>query len=171
MRGLGTVAFAVLLACAFLAPAGGGWAFAATEFAFLAWLASTLRKADAARLHARARLDADEAELVARYPFYFERPLVAREHAATLAALGLASLLLVPWLIYRAQWPQALLIGVFVFAVARLTRVLSPVLALRLATSKGDREALRLLSAHDGAARKLSTPDQPEADGEGRRQE
>lgn len=171
MRGLGTVAFAMLLACAFLAPAAGGWAFAAAEFAFLAWLASSLRKADAARLHARARFDADEAELVARYPFYFERPLVAREHAATLAALGLASLLLVPWLTYRGQWKQALLIGVFVFAVARLTRLLSPVLALRLATAKGDREALRLLAAHDGAARKLSAPDQPEADGEGRRQE
>jgi len=39
----------------------------------------------------------------------------------------------------------------------------SPVYALRLATAKGDREALRLLSAHDGAARKLSAPDQPGA--------
>lgn len=173
MRGLGTIAFAVLLALAFLTPAAGGWAFAAAEFAFLAWLASSLRKADAARLHARARpaLGPDEAEIVSRYPFYFERPLLAREHAATLAALGLASLLLVPWLTYRVQWAQAILIGVFVFAVARLTRVLSPVLALRLATAKGDREALRLLSAHDGAVRKLSAPDQPEADGEGRRQE
>ena len=173
VKGLGTIAVAALLAWAFLAPAKGGWAFAAAEFAFLAWLAATLRKADASGLRARARpaLEADEIELVARYPFYFERPLVARELAATLAALGLASLLLVPWLIYRAQWPQALLIGMFVFAVARLTRVLSPVLALRLATAKGDREALRLLAAHDGAARKLSAPDQPEADGEGRRQE
>lgn len=171
MRGLGTVAFAMLLACAFLNPAAGGWAFAAAEFAFLAWLASTLRKADAARLRARAQLDADETEIVSRYPFYFERPALAREHAATLAALGLASLVLVPWLIYRVQLVQAALIGMFIFAVARLTRVLSPVLALRLATAKGDREALRLLSAHDGAARKLSAPDQPEADGEGRRQE
>ena len=173
MRGLGTIAFAVLLACAFLAPAAGGWVFAAAEFAFLAWLAGSLRKADASALRARARppLEPDEAEIVSRYPFYFQRPLLAREHAATLAALGLASLLLVPWLTYRVQWAQAILIGVFVFAVARLTRVLSPVLALRLATAKGDREALRLLSAHDGAARKLSAPDQPEADGEGRRQE
>ena len=173
MRGLGTIAFAVLLALAFLTPAAGGWAFAAAEFAFLAWLANSLRKADAAALHARARpaLEPDEADIVSRYPFYFGRPLLAREHAATLAALGLASLLLVPWLTYRVQWAQAILIGVFVFAVARLTRVLSPVLALRLATAKGDREALRLLSAHDGAVRKLSAPDQPEADGEGRRQE
>ena len=171
MSGLGAVAFAVLLGYAFLAPAAGGWAFAAAEFAFLAWLASTLRKADAARLRGRAQLEPDEAEIVSRYPFYFARPLLARELASTLALLGLASLLLVPWLIYRVQWPQALLVGAFVFAVARLTRVLSPVLALRLATAKGDREALRLLAAHDGAARKLSAPDQPEADGERRRQE
>ena len=173
MRGLGTIAFAVLLGCAFLAPAAGGWAFAAGEFAFLAWLASSLRKADVSALRARARppLEPDEDEIVARYPFYFERPLLARDLASTLAALGLASLLVVPWLTYRVQWAQAILIGVFVFAVARLTRVLSPVLALRVATGKGDREALRLLSAHDGAARKLSAPDQPEAVGERRRQE
>jgi hypothetical protein len=34
---------------------------------------------------------------------------------------------------------------------------------LRLATAKGNRDALRLLSAHDGAARKLSAPEQPGA--------
>jgi hypothetical protein len=69
----------------------------------------------------------------------------------------------VPWLIYKLQWPQAILIGVLLFAVGRMTKLVSPVYALRLATAKGDREALRLLSAHDGAARKLSAPDQPEA--------
>ena len=164
---------AVLVACTFLTPAAGGWTFAAAEFAFLAWLANELRQTDATRLRARAQppFEPDEDEIVSRYPFYFGRPVLAREHAATLAALGLASLVLVPWLIYRVQWAQAILIGVFLFAVARLTRLLSPVLALRLATAKGDRDALRLLSAHDGAARKLSAPEQPEADGEGGRQE
>jgi hypothetical protein len=173
VNGLGTIAVAGLTAWSFLTPMHGGWAFAAAEFAFLAWLAATLRKASASGLRARARpaLGGDEDELVGRYPFYFERPPIAREHAATLAALGLASLVLVPWLIYRGQWAQAALIGMFVFAVARLTRALSPVLALRMATAKGDRDALRLLAAHDGAARKLSAPDQPEADGEGGRQE
>ena len=173
MNGLGTIAVAGLTAWSFLTPMHGGWAFAAAEFAFLAWLAATLRKASASGLRARARpaLGGDEDELVGRYPFYFERPPIAREHAATLAALGLASLVLVPWLIYRGQWAQAALIGMFVFAVARLTRALSPVLALRMATAKGDRDALRLLAAHEGAARKLSAPDQPEADGEGGRQE
>ena len=173
MNGLGTIAVAGLTAWSFLTPMHGGWAFAAAEFAFLAWLAATLRKASASGLRARARpaLGGDEDELVGRYPFYFERPPIAREHAATLAALGLASLVLVPWLIYRGQWAQAALIGMFVFAVARLTRALSPVLALRMATAKGDRDALRLLAAHQGAARKLSAPDQPEADGEGGRQE
>ena len=34
---------------------------------------------------------------------------------------------------------------------------MSPVSALKLATAKGDRSALRLLSAHDGAMRKLSS--------------
>ena len=71
--------------------------------------------------------------------------------------------MVVPWLIYKLQWPQAILIGVLLFAVARMTKLVSPVYALRLATAKGNRDALRLLSAHDGAARKLSAPDQPGA--------
>jgi biotin transporter BioY len=100
---------------------------------------------------------------VRRYAFYFAYPATARESASTLAALGLATLVLVPWLIYRLQWAQAILIGVMLFAVGRLTKRVSPVYALRLATAKGDRDALRLLSAHDGAARKLSAPDQPGA--------
>ena len=158
MKGLGAVAVAALVAWAFLAPAAGAWAFAAADFAFLAWLARELRRSDAAALRARARqpLDADEADLVTRYPLYFERPAFARECASTLAALGLASLVLVPWLTYKLQWAQAILIGALVFAIARLTRLMSPLSALKLATAKGDRDALRLLSAHDGAMRKLS---------------
>jgi hypothetical protein len=170
MKGLGALAVMALGGWAFLSPAAGAWAFAAAEFAFLAWLARHLRRADAAALHARARerLEPDEADIVRRYPLYFARPGFARECASTLAALGLASLVVVPWLTYKLQWAQAVLVGVMLFAVARLTRLVSPVYALRLATAKGDRDALRLLSAHDGAMRKLSV-DQPEAQGEGGR--
>ena len=168
MKGLGALAVAALVATTFLATAAGGWAFAAAEFAFLAWLSSELRKVNSATLVGRAVLEADEIDIVRRYPLYFARPQFAREYASTLAALGLASLVLVPWLTYQLQWAQAILIGVMLFAVARLTRLMSPLYTLRMATAKGDRDALRLLSAHDGAMRKLSV-DQPEAQGEGRR--
>lgn len=172
VKGLGALAVAALVAWAFLAPAAGAWAFAAAEFAFLAWLARGLRASDAAALRGRASepLEADEADIIARFPLYFARPAFARECASTLAALGLASLVLVPWLTYKLQWGQAILIGAMLFAVARLTKLMSPVSALKLATAKGDRDALRLLSAHDGAMRKLSVQ-QPEPQGQGRRNE
>jgi len=172
MKELGALAAAALVACALLAPQAGGWAFAAAEFAFLAWLARELRRADAVTLKARAReaLDADEAEIVQRYPLSFARPALARECASTLAAIGLASLILAPWLTYKVQWAQAILIGIQLFPVGRLTKLMSPVYALRIATNKGDRNALRLLSAHDGAMRKLSV-EQPEREGETERQE
>lgn len=176
MKGLGAVAVAGLVAWTFLAPASGAWAFAVADFAFIAWLARELRRTDAAALRARARLplQPDEADLVGRYALYFARPGFARECASTLSALGLASLVVVPWLTYKLQWAQAVLIGVLLFAVARLTKLMSPVPALRLATAKGDRDALRLLSAHDGAVRKLSierSVQQPEREGEARRNE
>jgi hypothetical protein len=173
VKGLGALAVAALAGWVFLDPRTGSWAFAAAEFAFLAWLAREVRRSDAATLRRRAAapLEPDEADLVQRYPLYFERPAFARECASTLSALGLASLVVVPWLTYKVQWPPAVLIGVFLFAVARLTKLLSPVYALRLATAKGDRDALRLLSAHDGAARKLSAHQapQPEQDRPARR--
>jgi len=158
VKGLGALAVAALVGWTLLDSASGSWAFAAAEFAFLAWLARELRRTDPQALGNRARepLEPDEADIVQRFPLYFARPGFARECASTLAALGLASLVVVPWLTYKVQWVPAVLIGIFLFAVGRLTRLLSPVYALRLATAKGDREALRLLSAHDGAARKLS---------------
>jgi hypothetical protein len=163
MKGLGALAVAALTAWIFLAPAIGAWAFAAAEFTFLAWLARELRKAASKPSPARESLEADEAEIVQRYPLYFQRPAFARECASTLGALGLASLVAVPWLTYKLAWLPAILVGVQLFAVARLTKLLSPVHTLRLATAKGDRDALRLLSAHDGAMRKVSAPDQPGA--------
>ena len=74
--------------------------------------------------------------MVRRYAFYFTYPALARESASTLAAMGLATLILVPWLIYKLQWTQAIVIGVMLFVVGRLTKVVSPVYALRLATAK-----------------------------------
>jgi hypothetical protein len=97
MKGLGAIAAAALAAWTFLAPAAGAWAFAAAELVFLGWLARLLRNETAG-------------------------PELLRECASTLAATGLASLVLVPWLTYKLQWAQALLIGVMLFAVGALTR-------------------------------------------------
>jgi hypothetical protein len=158
MKGAGALVVAVLLGCVFLKPAIGAWALAGVELAFLAWLARQVRGVDRAALRARshAPLEPDEDDIVRRYPFYFARTGLARECASTLAALGLASLIAVPWLTYMLEFAPAALIGIQLFAVARLTRLMSPVYSLRMATAKGDREALRLLSAHDGAMSKLS---------------
>ena len=51
-----------------------------------------------------------------------------------LSALGLTALVLVPWLIYKLEFTQALLIGANLFAVARFTNNLA---------------ALRMLEFHD----------------------
>jgi hypothetical protein len=164
MKGSAALVVAMLLGWVFLKPAIGAWAFAGVEFAFLFWLARQVRGVDrvALRTRARAPLEPDEDDIVRRYPFYFARTGVARECASTLAALGLASLVAVPWLTYTLVFAPAALIGIQLFAVARLTRLVSPVYSLRMATAKGDRDALRLLSAHDGAMGKLSGHHAPE---------
>ena len=43
-----------------------------------------------------------------------------------LAALGLTALVLAPWLTYKQAFLQAIVIGVNLFAVARLTKAVAP---------------------------------------------
>jgi ABC-type Fe3+-siderophore transport system permease subunit len=97
VKGLGAIAVAALAAWTFLTPAAGAWAFTAAELVFFAWLTRVLRNEAAS-------------------------PELMHECASALAATGLASLVLVPWLTYKLQWLQAILIGVMLFAVGALTR-------------------------------------------------
>ena len=97
----------------------------------------------------------EEAQLVGRYRFYFTWPEVARQSSSVLAATGLSALLLAPWLTYKGAFLEAILIGANLFLVARFTQQLSPVMTLRLRAYKGDRQALRMLEAHDPAWKKI----------------
>ena len=111
------------------------------------------------------RFSAEEAKFVARYRFYFTYPRMAREASSVLAALGLTALALVPWLIYKMEFIQAMLIGANLFLVARYTRELAPVMALRVRAHQGDRAALRMLELHDSLWKKIrETVLQPASD-------
>lgn len=128
------------------------WAYIGAFAAFELWLVR--RAASAARGpvpvdEAPYRFTEEEAAFVARHRFYFAFPTLAREASSVLAALGLTALLLAPWLTYRHALVQAALIGLNLFAVARFTKQLAPLPALRVAASKGDRAALRMLELHD----------------------
>jgi len=97
----------------------------------------------------------EEARLVERYRFYFTYPTIARQSASVLAAIGLSALLLAPWLTYKHAFLPAVLIGLNLFAVARLTRLLAPRVALHTQAARGDRQALRMLELHDPAWAKI----------------
>ena len=90
-----------------------------------------------------------------RYRFYFTTPAVAAEVSSVLGALGLSSLMLAPWLTYKLAFLPAALIGLNLFAVARLTRLCAPLLGLRMSASRGDRAALGMLEVHDPAWAKI----------------
>ena len=148
----------VLLAGWTFLNTGVAWAYVAAFVAFEFWLLRALAaggRGPAAAGEAPYYFSQDEADLVGRYRFYFAYPGRARAASSVLAALGLTGLLLAPWLTYKQAFLQAIVVGVNVFAVARLTRAVAPVLALRIAASRADREALRLLEAHDPAWSKI----------------
>ena len=92
----------------------------------------------------------EEAALVQRYRFYFTYPALARDCSSILAAIGLTALGLAPWLTYKRVLLPALLIGVNLFAVARFTKDLAPLMALRM------------LEVHDPAWTKIRAGNRPE---------
>jgi len=152
------VAVLVFAGWAALSPRPMAWAYIAVVAAFELWLGRRVASARADAVLAGEppyHFTEEEARLVQRYRFYFTYPALARGASSILAAIGLTGLVLALWLTYRFAFLPAALIGINLFAVARFTRRLAPVMALRLAASRGDREALDLLSAHDPAWAKI----------------
>jgi hypothetical protein len=135
-----------------LNPGLMSWAYIGAFAAFELWLArrmASVRRHPVPEDEAPYHFTREEAGLVGRYRFYFAFPAIAREASSVLAALGLSALMLAPWLTYKHAFVQAALTGLNLFAVARFTKQLAPLMALRIAASKGDRAALRLLELHD----------------------
>lgn len=152
MRNYAPVGFLLLGGLAALYPQPMAWVFVVAFMLFEFWLLRRLNREGSAppALHEPPyHFTEEEAALIARYRFYFAYPQLARSASSILAALGLASLVLSPWLVFRGAFLPAALIGVNLLAVGSLTRRLAPVLVLRIAASKGDRAALRLLELHD----------------------
>lgn len=140
------------------------WGYIAAFVVFELWLLRAMAAAGKAPVsvgEAPYYFGEDEADLVRRYRFYFTYPARARQASSVLAAVGLSALVLAPWLTYKHAFLQAVVIGVNLFAVARLTKAVAPVMALRVAAAHADREALRLLGAHDPAWSKIRVGNEP----------
>ena len=144
--------------------ATASWAYIAAFVGFEFWLLRAVAaggKDPVAVGEAPYHFSQDEADLIRRYRFYFTWPGRARAASSVLAAIGLSALLLAPWLTYKHAFLQAVVVGVNLFAVARLTKAVAPLVALRIAASHSDREALRLLGAHDPAWSKIRAGNEP----------
>jgi len=125
-----TLGFLLLAGLTFL-YGSVAWLYIAAVAGFEVWLARRMRALGRDPVPAGEppyHFSAEEAELVARYRFHFTYPGVTRQAASVLAAIGLASLVLAPWLTIKHQLVEAALIGINLFAVARFTKSLSPVL-------------------------------------------
>jgi hypothetical protein len=141
------------------------WVYVCLVGLFEAWLLRRIRDMGAEPVgvgEAPYHFSAEEARLIGCYRFYFTYPSVARDCSSILAAIGLSGLVLGLWLTYRQAFVPAALIGVNLFAVTRFTKIVAPLLALRMAASRGDRDALLMLEVHDPAWAKIRAGNEPE---------
>jgi hypothetical protein len=150
--GYGSVGVLLLAGWAALSPQPMSWVYIGVVLAFELWLARRISEAGGgapAAGEAPYHFTTEEAAFIGRYRFYFTYPGIARQSSSVLSAIGLSTLLLAPWLTYKHAFLPAAIIGVNLFAVARFTKRLVPLMTLRIAASRGDRDALRLLEIHD----------------------
>ncbi len=160
---LPAVAMLSLAGLAALYPQPMAWVYVVAFMLFEFWLLRRLNRGGrtpAAIGEPPYHFTEEEAALIGRYRFYFTYPPLARTAASTLAALGLSALILSPWLVFRQVLVPAFLIAVNLLAVGSLTKRVAPVMALRIAASKGDRAALRMLELHDPLWKKIQAANQ-----------
>jgi hypothetical protein len=155
----------VLAGWAALSPWPAAWLYVAAVLGFELWLARAIARAGS---HA-APVDEppyhftdEEARLVGRFRLYFAAPVVAQQCSSALAAAGLSTLLLAPWLLYKEALLAAAVIGVNLLVVARLTKRVAPLMALSVAARRGDREALRALELHEPVWAKIRAGNEAE---------
>jgi hypothetical protein len=163
MLKLGSVAMLVLAGWAALEPRPMSWVFIAAVAAFELWLGQRMAALNAAPVPVGEppyRFTAEEAELVGRYRFYFTYPVSAAQSGSVLAAIGLSSALLALWLTFKHAFVEGALLGLNLFAVGWFTRRMAPVYALRIAASRGGRDALRILEILDPLWAKIRAANQ-----------
>ena len=142
----------MLAGFAALSPQPMAWVFIGIVMAFELWLARRISQAGRgapAPNQAPYHFTDEESGFIGRYRFYWTYPSIANHSSSALAAVGLSTLLLAPWLTYKNAFLPAAIIGMNLFAVARFTKMLSPMLTLRIAASRGDRDSLRMLEIHE----------------------
>ena len=162
--GYGAVVMLLFAGWAALAPHPMAWAYIAIVILFEFWLARRIKAVgrDAPPIgQAPYHFSEEEARFIQRYRFYFTFPNIAAQSSSVLAAIGLTALVLAPWLTFKQAWLPAVIVGVNLFAVARFTRILSPLMALRIAASRGDRDALRMLEIHGPLWDKIHAANNP----------
>jgi len=162
-----SVTVLVLAGWAALNPAPMAWVYLTAVLAFELWLFGVMRSLGRAPVksgEAPYDFSAEEARLVERYRFYFTYPAVSRHAASVLAAIGLTAMVLAAWFTARHAFVEAAIGGLNLFAVGWLTKRVAPVYALRIAASRGKRDAVRMLELLDPAWAKIRKANQSPAE-------
>jgi hypothetical protein len=158
-----SVVMLILAGWAALNPHPMSWVFIAAVASFEVWLLRRMRSAASEPVPVEQTpylFTAEEARLIERYRLYFADPGLTAHAGSALAAIGLAGMVLALWLTFKHAFIEGALIGANLFLVGWLTKRLAPVFALRIAASRGDRDALRMLEIHEPLWAKIRAANQ-----------
>lgn len=79
----------------------------------------------------------DELAVIEKYPIFFQYPFISRNLSATFSAIQLSSIILVPLLLIKTQYFQAIILGISYFFTAGYAVKLNPQFFLHDNLDKG----------------------------------
>lgn len=68
----------------------------------------------------------EEEKVIGRYHLFFRYPMASRSFSAMLSAIQISALILVPWLLFKELYAQAITIGLNYFIAGQFAVILNP---------------------------------------------
>ncbi len=126
----------ILLAISFWKPNTGSILFISFAFLLECWIfLANLQKIEVK--NENNKYTSKEVEVIKRYRLFFQYPIISRILSRMFSGIQLSVFILVPWLLFKGVYIQALIIGLNYFISQQLALILNPQFFLHNNLDKG----------------------------------
>lgn len=125
-----------LVILSFLKPMLGSWIFIVTAALLELWIILANQTKIKVK-NDNNKYTKKEVEMIERYRLFFQFPIASRILSSTFSVISLAVFPLVPWLIVKGLYVQAIIIGLNYFIANQLAVILNPQFFLHDNLDKG----------------------------------
>lgn len=119
----------------FFNPSLGSWLYLGLIILLMGWISLVSKQKITPK--SPDKYTPDEIAVIEKYPIFFQYPFVSRNLSATFSAIQLSTFILVPLLLIKMQYIQAIILGISYFFTAGYAVKLNPQFFLHDNLDKG----------------------------------